>query len=77
MSRKSNRRKRARQAARFEQRKKLEPPVSSISVETEAVLQVPTYSELKRISTAALFKELQRRPESVALLEAIAESQGK
>jgi hypothetical protein len=74
MSRRSNQRKRERQAARFQERKKLEPPVSPITGDQEVSLQLPTYSELRRISTAALFKKLSRRPEAAALLEAIEEN---
>jgi hypothetical protein len=73
MSRKSSQRKRARQRKRHEQRPRpLPAPISPITGEVEAVFQTPTHSDLRRCSTAALIKEIQRRTESRGLISAIA-----
>jgi hypothetical protein len=71
MSRRSKIREHERQKLRH---RKLKAPVSLISGQTATAFQTPTTSDLKRIPTAVLFKELQKRPEVSALLSAIAES---
>lgn len=76
MSKKGNRRKHTRQRERFERRsQELPAPVSAITGEEQAVFQTPTHSDIRRVSTATLIKELQRRPGSQGLIAAIAESQ--
>jgi hypothetical protein len=78
MSRKASQRKRIRQRRRHEHRpRELAAPVSPITGDTQLVLQTPTHSDIRRISTATLMKELQRRPESRGLIAAIAEANAK
>jgi hypothetical protein len=67
MSRKSAKRKRERQRRRYRQRPA--PSISQITGET----QIPTTSDVKRISTATLIAELQQRPDSRGLIAAFAE----
>jgi hypothetical protein len=76
VSRRGNIKKRARQRERFERRpRELPAPVSAITGQEQAVFQTPTRSDIRRVSTSALIAELQRRPDSRGLIEAIAESQ--
>jgi hypothetical protein len=77
MSRRSNIRKRERQKRREHPPRELAAPISPITGDTQLVLQTPTYSDIRRISTATLMKELQRRPESRGLIAAIAETDAK
>src|SRR5260370_21037222 len=75
MSRRSNLNKRRRQKQRASQRPQL-PPTNNVSTgEPQQTLQTPTHSYIRRISSSALIKEIQRRPESRGLIAAIAESQ--
>jgi hypothetical protein len=72
MSRRGNIRKRKRQKRRNERSsKKLAPSISPITGETQQSFQLP--ADLKRISTAALIAEIQRRPDSRGLITALAE----
>jgi hypothetical protein len=53
-----------------EKRPQLLPTKNVFTGEPQQALQTPMHSDIRRISTAVLFKwELQRRPESRALLE--------
>jgi hypothetical protein len=75
VSRRASVRKRARQRKRHEQRpRQLAAPISPITGLEEQALQTPTRSDIRKISTAALFKELLCRPESKGLITAIAEA---
>jgi hypothetical protein len=74
MSRRSNIRKRVRRKERFRSSRELAPPVSVITGETASAFQTPMRSEVRKISTASLIEEIQRRPEAQALLAAIAEA---
>jgi hypothetical protein len=50
------------------------PPTNNVSTgEPQLALQTPTHSDIRRISTATLIKELQRR-DSRGLIAAIAEA---
>ena len=77
MSRKSNIRKRNRQQRRERPPRELTAPISVITGEEQAVVQTPTRSDIRRVSTSALIAEFQRRPDSRGLIAAIAEANAK
>jgi hypothetical protein len=68
---------RSRKQRRKQQREKrpnvLLAPISQITGQEQMALQTPTRSDIRRVSTASLIREIQRRPEAQALLAAIAE----
>lgn len=74
MSRGNPRRLRKDRRKQLKNKKSIPAPSNSITGELAAAYQLPIHSDFKRVSTAALIKELQRRPEASALLSAIAES---
>jgi hypothetical protein len=74
MSRKSNIRKRNRQKKREHRPRELPAPISPITGEAEAVFQTPMRSDIRRISTAALFRELLNRSDSRGLITVLAEA---
>jgi hypothetical protein len=49
-------------------------PISPITGQEQMALQTPIRSDIRRISTASLIREIQRRPEAQALMQAIAEA---
>jgi hypothetical protein len=75
MSRRSNIRKRIRQRQKHNRSsRKLAASTNPITGESQSAFQLPIRSDFKRVSTASLIEEIQRRPEAQALLAAIAEA---
>jgi hypothetical protein len=71
----ASKRKRERQKRRHDKQKPhtLPPPISVITGEPQEVLQTPVRSDIRRISTAALIRELQTRTDSRGLIQVLFE----